>query len=84
MDVVSPSKDGISICQMFGENCTHHIFEREFLSNGLWVLYFHTPYENCIVCCNSSEKLIVESSMAYVLGAGEMSSMDGEMSSLDG
>ena len=33
-------------------------------------------FENCTVCCNSSEKLIVESSMAYVLGAGEMSSVD--------
>ena len=36
------------------------LFKWEFLSNY----------------CNSSEKLIVESSMAYVLGAGEMSSVD--------
>ena len=67
-DDISPSMNGILICQIFGENCIHHIFELEFLSNDLWALYFHTPYENCIVCCNSSQKLIVENSMANVWG----------------
>ena len=59
-DDITQSMDGIFIRMIFGEKICITLFKWEFLSNY----------------CNSSEKLIVESSMAYVLGAGEMSSVD--------
>ena len=43
MDEVSPSMDGIFICQVFGENCIHHIFNWEFPSNCVWPLKIQCP-----------------------------------------
>ena len=76
MDEVSPSMDGIFICQIFGENC-HRNWLVFCEIDTKWPLVTKNAILGCHPWIKKCHPWI--SSMD-----GEVSSMDGEMSSLDG
>ena len=86
MDEVSPSKDGIFICQISGENCMDYIFqlERDYhlldMMHTVFILGCHPWMEKCHLWMEICHPLMEKCHLWMSYMDGEMSSLDGEMS----